>query len=673
VYNGERIRFFGGSLGRGANFPEHNESEAAARRLAKLGCNIVRLHQMDASYAPDGIWQDIGDGSRRTLDAGQLEKLDYLIYQLKQHGIFVDLNLHVSRTLTGADGIKDDPLMPDNNKGVDIFDAKMRELHKEYATQIFTHQNAYTELPYYNDPVIAMVEVTNEDSLLGVWRNWIQRDIDGLGEYYQKELDELWGVWWEENIGGSPPRRPTKSEITAGECTEDLATRYIDFLLYLEEDYHEDMRLYLEKIGGEEGVGVRVPISGTNYGTIFGVKSSSFHDRHSSYGSWGDSFFLDSITKYPFLRFNSKDHRPIPRLAGGKVTGKPYIASELACPFPNHFAAEPIMLGAIYAAYHDWDGILPFAYKHYHNWQIGYVARPNDGSMHDFDRHMTKLAAVTVASLLFRRHDLTTGSDPLKVVATRQDILEHPYENPDFNFNLVTNAFGHLTDPMSPDDGYLPAYASLMRRIEVDIGDIHSVSTAPDAPEDHIFRADIGEVTHEIEWHYDPENIDDSFFKADTENVQVLAGAIDSVQSHSFTRGILNGGSIGNVTLTASALIAVILVESIETSRTYLIIATGKMENDGFDPSLGPDPEPGEPQTYYFEDTQDWGNAPVWVEGIGADITLPFPVGIVEQFYSLNPDGSDHTELEPEPHGQQCILHLIAANETLWYRLRITL
>ena len=125
TYNEKRIRFFGANLGMGANFPEHDESEAAARRLAKLGCNLVRLHHMDMRYEREGIWLNTGDGSKRTLDPDQLERLDYLIDQLKQHGIFVNLNLHVSRTLTEADGIEKDDHMTQFNKGVDIFDSKM--------------------------------------------------------------------------------------------------------------------------------------------------------------------------------------------------------------------------------------------------------------------------------------------------------------------------------------------------------------------------------------------------------------------------------------------------------------------------------------------------------------------------------------------------------------------
>jgi len=287
---------------------------------------------------------------------------------------------------------------------------------------------------------------------------------------------------------------------------------------------------------------------------------------------------------------------------------------------------------------------------------------------------MTKMVAITVASLLFRRHDPTTGGDPLQVVTTRQDVLEHPYDNPSFDFNLVTRALGVSPDPYEPDEGYLPGYATLMARIEIDKGDTHSVSDPPGVPEDDIYRAMIDEDEHELEWHYDPENIDDSFFKADIENVHVLAGAIDQVQFHRFIRGVLQGGSIGNISLTTSALMAVILVETTPSQRTYLIIATGEIVNDDqeIDP-VPPIPPPfPDPQLYELHTPNYYGRAPVFVEGMAADITLPYPPDRVE-WRALDPTGAPGDPLPMEDLITECRLHLSLNHETLWYKLVISL
>ena len=44
-----RIRFFGVNLAFGANFPTADDAVRIARRLRRLGINLVRLHHMDSS------------------------------------------------------------------------------------------------------------------------------------------------------------------------------------------------------------------------------------------------------------------------------------------------------------------------------------------------------------------------------------------------------------------------------------------------------------------------------------------------------------------------------------------------------------------------------------------------------------------------------------------------
>ncbi len=654
VYNEQRIRFFGGSLSFGANFPENETAEIIAARLAKLGVNLVRLCLMDFSYSTygQGIW-DPEYEDKRHLDEDQLEKLDYLINEFKQKGIFVDLMLHVSRTLTDADGIEKDENMPPNNKGVDIFDATMRKIHKEYATQLLTHVNQYTHLPYYNDPVIAMVEVTNEDSLLQWWKSgWPNGYIDDLGEFYQNELDNLWEFWWMLNYPDDTlQERPTRNQVRLAECSQQLAQRYIDFLLSLEEDYHQDMEKHLRTIGGTTGV--RVPISGTQHGPLDSVLSSTFHDKHRCWGCWtGDNYFvMDSIVEDPFR----SNRNVIPFLSGAKVTGKPYVATEVSSPAPNYHAAEPILLAALYGAFQDWDGILPYAYKHYSDWDRNRFgdSPPNEycGSKFDFDRHMTKMVAFTVAALLFRRNDIGKGQDPpLQVITTRQDVLNEAIGEPplDMDFNGVTHAIR-----------YLPEYATLMKRIEIDKGEEHFQSQTPLEPDPPIYETDTGE----LQWQEPDEG--QGIVKVDAENIQALVGYIEDPQNpFEFEHGLLDGGSIRVLDIESTAIIAVILKESTPASNTYLIIATGKIENEGLDID---ETSPG--SGLFFIGEGGWGSEPILVEGIDANITIPIPINNVE-WYALDPQGyRDGDPLPKDDLGTACGLHLSPDHETLWYEL----
>ena len=55
--DGTPFRFWGTNLNAGACFPEKPYAEKLAKRLAAYGCNIVRLHQMDAEWGMPNIYR----------------------------------------------------------------------------------------------------------------------------------------------------------------------------------------------------------------------------------------------------------------------------------------------------------------------------------------------------------------------------------------------------------------------------------------------------------------------------------------------------------------------------------------------------------------------------------------------------------------------------------------
>ena len=125
------IRFNGTNITGPANFPEHDVADRLAARFARLGINCVRLHFMDTWYKnfmderKQGILADDAE-TQRKLSPEQLDKLDYLIAALKKHGIYVNMNLHVGRTLDERDGLPGGS--PWANKTVGQFMPRMVEL-----------------------------------------------------------------------------------------------------------------------------------------------------------------------------------------------------------------------------------------------------------------------------------------------------------------------------------------------------------------------------------------------------------------------------------------------------------------------------------------------------------------------------------------------------------------
>ncbi len=187
--NSGRIKFWGTNTTFGANFPSKSNAPNVAARLAKYGFNIVRLHHMDMY----DIWTTINPD--RVLSSSKLDLLDYFIYQLKQKGIYVDINLVVSRPFNrGSDLPADIELISDwkVRDALGFFDPQTRQLQKDYARDLLTHNNPYTGNAYINEPAVAFIEINNEN---GLTQAYLSSQLDGLPPYYYNLLNTQWNNW----------------------------------------------------------------------------------------------------------------------------------------------------------------------------------------------------------------------------------------------------------------------------------------------------------------------------------------------------------------------------------------------------------------------------------------------------------------------------------------------
>jgi hypothetical protein len=186
LYTGDRrLRLLGTNITANCCFPTHADAEKVAARLAKFGINCVRFHHMDSAWANPGILQD----DRLTLAPEQVDRLDYFIAQLKRNGIYADLNLHVSREYPNMPRWEG---MPDFFKGVDNFYPPMLKMQHDYARDLLTHVNPYTGNAYAAEPAVAIVEINNENGLIGCWRGG---QLDQMPDVYQKDLSRQWNEW----------------------------------------------------------------------------------------------------------------------------------------------------------------------------------------------------------------------------------------------------------------------------------------------------------------------------------------------------------------------------------------------------------------------------------------------------------------------------------------------
>jgi hypothetical protein len=195
----QRIRFFGVNfVGPGA-FPRHEDADKIAGRLAKFGINVVRFHHMDSGWSPLIAY---AQGTSRQLNPGTLDRLDYLIAQLKQHGTYANLNLLVGRQFKAADGLPSEIEQLDSKEQhvVGFFYAPVLELQKEYARQLLTHRNAYTGNTYIEDPAVAFVEINNENGLI---HSWLGGGVDKLPAVFLRDLQRQWNDWLRARYGST--------------------------------------------------------------------------------------------------------------------------------------------------------------------------------------------------------------------------------------------------------------------------------------------------------------------------------------------------------------------------------------------------------------------------------------------------------------------------------------
>jgi hypothetical protein len=648
-YNGNRIKFYGVNLSRGACFPEPAVAEKLAARLSSLGVNLVRLHQMDCGNYPDGIFDPEFDDTRH-LDKRQLDRLDYLISQLKEHGIYIELNLFVLRHFNEKDGVTlIDGRMPTSFRGVNNFDSLMIELQKQYADSLLNHLNTYTQTAYKDEPAIAIIEICNESSLSSIW---FSGGIDRLPVFYQSELDRLWSKWYISRLSSgkflgfrlnqeshdntlgqtnSLYPRPNRQEIQRGHFTESYRRSYLEFIVDTEQQFYNDMIGYIKQLGTHSLV------IGTQLGMspLYTQSKSDLYDRHICFDCWRspgkgapkNQFELNAVVDAP--------QSYLAQLSGYKVDGSPYLVSEVSSPAPNPNCAQTLILTAVYGCLQDWDGIIVFAYN-----GDGVFDKPFFKMKYDLDRHPTKLAVNSLAALIFRRGDFSTSKKLTKVISGHNQIINNALNGDRFYY--ADNAFS-----------YIDSSLCVVNRIAINHNNKLKIKGNSDVNDSSLVSA-----TGELTWKKFGGG---GMFTANSERTKIICGRD---RNTFYNLGDVSMNLKEGISETPMIIATVIKGNSFNSESKILVAAVGQVSNTGL----------------YLNKTKDkkytlgnWGTAPPLVEGISGDIGIN-PHGKEIKVYSLDPLGRTINEVKTEQnkdHPEFINISLNPEYQTLWYEIDI--
>ena len=405
--DGTEARFWGTNFNSVQNFPSHEHSEKVAKRLSKVGMNLVRFHQLDGEWSTPNIFQFTrGQNKPNTLsfDPESMDRLDYLIYCLKKEGIYVYLDLLTYRRFETGDGVESAYKLGDAAKPYSTFNRKLIELQKKFNSDLWNHVNPYTKLAYKDDPVIVMTEITNECDL------WSQ---DVKVEPYRSELEALYRDW------------AAKNRVKVGKEKVVFDKKDINiqkFFIAVTTDYYKEM------ISHMRGLGVKIPIAGTNWtrntAHLSAQIAGDFTDSHAYYYDFG--LWRDGSKKFMNDPMTGSKNNMIPGLAFNSVQDKPFFVSEWDNPWPNEWRAESSLLLAAVGSLQDWGGFTIHTYRYGVDENVDMIAKPITGEalngvyyrggLFDTFNDPAKFGLFYHSALIMRRGDIKPANKTLNLI-----------------------------------------------------------------------------------------------------------------------------------------------------------------------------------------------------------------------------------------------------------------
>lgn len=215
--DGTRLKFVGTELGFTAQFLPGFASKLLANRLHKLGFNAVRFNYSDyfgwedgsffKVYGPAGVLD-----TSYTVQPEQLARMDTLLYELRQAGIYAFFTItsdHHYSTKDGVLGGVDSTF--DGSPLVHFWDLRAQELQHRWAKTLLSHVNPLTGIALGQDPAVPVVELTNEQSLFLYWvsnrinytdsNNVLTKGNQTISYHQSRRLDTLYADYLRRNYG----------------------------------------------------------------------------------------------------------------------------------------------------------------------------------------------------------------------------------------------------------------------------------------------------------------------------------------------------------------------------------------------------------------------------------------------------------------------------------------
>ena len=430
---GDPVRFWA------VNGPPHELSGEAlkksARRLAKYGVNLCRLHT--------AIFDKTGEA-----DVKKIAHAHEIVEALKAEGIYSHFSIYFplwmqpqpdSTFLKGYDG-KTHPF------AALMFNPDFQEKYRSWWKALLTTQNPKTGRTLADDPAVFGLEIQNEDSFF-FWTF----DAKRIPDAQLRILEQQFGDWLKRKHGsidaafakweGVKVDRDNAAEgrvsfrplwnMFSEKKTRDKDT--VAFLFELQQSFYKQTYDYLRSLG------FKGLITASNWSTaspeVFGplekwsYASTDFIDRHGYFSveHKGDNSAWSIRNGHTYadrsaLRFEpttpGKPKQFVHPVMDPTYNNKPSMLSETTWNRPNRFRSEAPLYFAAYGALQGTDAIVHFAYDG-DRWSV----KPNFWVQPWTLMAPSQMAQFPAAALIYRKGLIRTGDVLAKVNLNTNDLL----------------------------------------------------------------------------------------------------------------------------------------------------------------------------------------------------------------------------------------------------------
>ncbi len=366
----EPQRFWGVVTGANCVEMDHASVDYLARRLAKSGVNLVRVHSK--------VFDEQASDPAR-IDRDYLDKLQYFVYAMKQQGIYTALSIYFPLWFDvkpgyGLPGYE----RTDNKKPYSLlfYHPRMQEIYRSWARGLMTTQNPYTGMPLADDPAVAIYEIINEDNFF--WYSF--KPGDNVPYECLQVLEKEFGAWAAGRYGSlekafqtwqHPDERDDAASGRAGLMDAwNLTAAGLRAVPRARRRAQDQARFLTERLRGfyeamhgwlRSELGVRCPIVATNWKTadpavlgpldIYANTACEVLDRHAYWGPphETDRFYMLA----PGDRYRDECGLLSPwnlPVRETEYADRPQMVSEYGFTMPNRFRTDSVPLAAAYGA-----------------------------------------------------------------------------------------------------------------------------------------------------------------------------------------------------------------------------------------------------------------------------------------------------------------------------------